>query len=112
MTRWAKEYGSIYKFSLFGNVNVVLSDPDFMKEVMRTKVRPDRKTLKRCRPCSVVVASFDCYIACLRHTTLGTLLFLWNIVARWFVVSMVSPFAKAACLPACLLHDVARNDAS
>ena len=39
MTRWAKEYGSIYKFSLFGNVNVVLSDPSFMKEVMRTKVR-------------------------------------------------------------------------
>lgn len=40
MTRWAKEYGGIYKFSLFGNVNVVLSDPNFMKEVMRTKVSP------------------------------------------------------------------------
>lgn len=39
MTRWAQEYGSIYKFSLFGNVNVVLSDPSFMKEVMRTKVK-------------------------------------------------------------------------
>eukprot|EP00903_Cladosiphon_okamuranus_P015676 g14474.t1 len=38
MTRWAKEYGSIYKFSLFGNVNIVVSDPSFMKEVMRTKM--------------------------------------------------------------------------
>lgn len=38
MTRWAQEYGSIYKFSLFGNVNVVISDPAFMKEVMRSKV--------------------------------------------------------------------------
>lgn len=51
MTRWAKQYGSIYKFSLFGNVNVVLSDPSFMKEVMRTKVRTARRlelALKRC----------------------------------------------------------------
>lgn len=39
MTRWAREYGSIYRFSLFDNVNVVLSDPAFMKEVMRNKVR-------------------------------------------------------------------------
>ncbi len=39
MTRWAKEYGIIYKFSLFGHANVVLSDPALIKEVMRTKVR-------------------------------------------------------------------------
>ncbi|CAM9332554.1 unnamed protein product, partial [Sphacelaria rigidula] len=38
MTRWAMEYGSIYRFSLFGHTNVVLSDPAYMKEVMRNKV--------------------------------------------------------------------------
>ncbi|CAM9396865.1 unnamed protein product [Hapterophycus canaliculatus] len=45
MTRWSKEYGSIYKFSLFGNVNVVLSDPTFMKEVMRTKITKYQKDI-------------------------------------------------------------------
>ncbi|CAM9382296.1 unnamed protein product [Ectocarpus sp. 12 AP-2014] len=45
MTRWAQEYGSIYKFSLFGNVNVVLSDPSFMKEVMRTKISKYHKDI-------------------------------------------------------------------
>eukprot|EP00752_Nemacystus_decipiens_P007756 g6931.t1 len=45
MARWAKEYGSIYKFSLFGNVNVVLSDPSFMKEVMRTKITKYHKDI-------------------------------------------------------------------
>ena len=39
MTRWAREYGKVYQFSLFGHVNVVLSDPAYMREVMRTKVR-------------------------------------------------------------------------
>lgn len=38
MARWAVEYGSIYEFSLFGHSNVVLSDPAYMKEVMRNKV--------------------------------------------------------------------------
>lgn len=38
MTRWVREYGNIYRFSLFGNANVVISDPAFMKEVMRNKV--------------------------------------------------------------------------
>lgn len=48
MIRWAKEYGSIYKFSLFGQVNVVMSDPSFMKEVMRTKVRSAHLDADRC----------------------------------------------------------------
>lgn len=39
MTRWARAYGKIYQFPLFGHVNVVLSDPAYMREVMRTKVR-------------------------------------------------------------------------
>ena len=39
MTRWAREYGKVYQFPLFGHVNVVLSDPAYMREVMRTKVR-------------------------------------------------------------------------
>ncbi|CAN0335026.1 unnamed protein product [Pylaiella littoralis] len=46
MTRWAKEYGSIYKFSLFGHVYVVLSDPHFMKEVMRTKITKYHKDVE------------------------------------------------------------------
>lgn len=39
MTRWAREYGKIYQFPLFGHVNVVVSDPAYMREVMRSKVR-------------------------------------------------------------------------
>lgn len=38
MTRWAMEYGWIYQFSMFGNTNIVISDPAYMKEVMRSKV--------------------------------------------------------------------------
>ena len=38
MTAWAKEYGSIYRFKIFGKENVVVSDPAYMKEVMRNKV--------------------------------------------------------------------------
>ncbi|CAM9630537.1 unnamed protein product [Chrysoparadoxa australica] len=45
MTEWAKQYGPIYRFNLFGTQCIVIADPHYMKEVMRTKMMKYHKDL-------------------------------------------------------------------
>lgn len=46
MEGWAKEYGPIFSFHLFGTDSVVVSDPDFLKYILQTKLTTFNKDLK------------------------------------------------------------------
>lgn len=45
MTRWVSEYGTIYKFHLFGNDSVCIADPELLKVVLQSKVGIFKKDL-------------------------------------------------------------------
>lgn len=46
MDRWATEYGSLYKIHLFGSDALVVSDPDWLKVILSTKMTTFRKDLE------------------------------------------------------------------
>lgn len=43
MTEWAREYGGIFRFHLFGSDAVVISDPGILKVVLSTKLSNFKK---------------------------------------------------------------------
>jgi Cytochrome P450 len=45
LTSWVAMYGPFYQFNLFGTQVLVAADPDYMKELMRTKERSFNKDL-------------------------------------------------------------------
>lgn len=43
MTKWALDYGPIYRFPLFGKDCVCVADPDLLREIMHTQMNSFRK---------------------------------------------------------------------